>query len=80
MSPRHFARVFRSEVGITPASLVEALRVEAAKRLLESSDLVVDTIAARVGFRRGETLHRAFQRCVGTTPNNYRQHFQRRAS
>jgi len=80
MSPRHFARVFRSEVGATPASLVESLRVEAAKRLLESSDLVVGTIAARVGFRRGETLHRAFQRRVGTTPNSYRQHFQRRAS
>jgi transcriptional regulator GlxA family with amidase domain len=80
MSPRNFARVFRSEVGTTPAAVVEALRVEAARTLLETSDLVIPVIAERVGFQRPETLHRAFQRRVGTTPGNYRQHFQRSVS
>lgn len=80
MSPRNFARVFRSEVGITPAIVVEALRVEAARTLLETSDLVIPVIAERVGFQRPETLHRAFQRRVRTTPGNYRQHFRRSVS
>ena len=32
MSPRHFARAFRDEIGVTPAAYVEAARVEAAKQ------------------------------------------------
>jgi transcriptional regulator GlxA family with amidase domain len=75
MSPRHFARLFRSEAGSTPASAVEAARVEAAKELLQSTDQSVAAVAAAVGFRRPETLHRAFQRQVRTTPDRYRQHF-----
>ena len=35
ISPRHFARLFRAEVGITPATWVEEARVNAARRLLE---------------------------------------------
>jgi transcriptional regulator GlxA family with amidase domain len=80
MSPRTFARAFRREVGTTPAVYVEQLRVEAARRLLETTDLTVTAIARRVGIRHAETLHRAFRRRVGTTPERYRQHFGRRAS
>jgi transcriptional regulator GlxA family with amidase domain len=80
MSPRNFARVFRRETGTTPASYVEDLRVESARRLLEDTDLTVAAIASRVGCRHAETLHRVFRRRVGTTPDRYRQHFGRRAS
>jgi transcriptional regulator GlxA family with amidase domain len=79
MSPRTFARAFRRETGTTPAAFVEQLRVEAARRLLETTDLTVGAIARQVGIRHGETLHRAFRRRVGTTPEMYRQHFRRRA-
>ena len=79
MSPRSFARAFRAETGTTPAAHVEALRVEAARRLLETSDLTVAEIARRVGLAHAETLHRAFVRRAGTTPAAYRQHFARRA-
>ena len=75
MSPRTFARAFRAETGTTPAAYVEALRVEAARRLLETTDLTVAAVARRVGLRHAETLHRAFRRRVGTTPDRYRQHF-----
>jgi transcriptional regulator GlxA family with amidase domain len=78
MSPRSFARAFRTETGTTPASHVESLRVEAARRLLETTDLTVDTVAKSVGLRRVETLYRAFRRRVGTTPDRYRQHFGHR--
>jgi len=75
MSARSFARTFAAETGTTPAAYVEELRVEAARRLLESSDLTVETVAKAVGFRRPETLYRAFRRRVATTPDRYRQHF-----
>ena len=80
MSPRNFARVFRRETGTTPAAYVEALRIESARRLLEDTTLTVAVVAERVGMRHPETLHRAFVRRVGTTPDRYRQHFARRAS
>lgn len=78
MSPRTFARTFRAEIGTTPAAHVEDLRVEAARRLLATTDLGVAAVATRVGFGRPETLHRAFARRVGTTPARYRQHFAHR--
>lgn len=80
MSPRTFARAFKAETGTTPAAHVEALRVEAARRLLEASDLTVGEVARRVGLIRAETLHRAFLRRTGTTPAAYRDHFAHRTS
>ncbi|MEU1431023.1 helix-turn-helix domain-containing protein [Nocardia sp. NPDC005746] len=75
MSERHFARAFRAETGCTPAAFVEDLRVEAARRLLESTELTIAAIARQVGYRHGETLHRVFTRRLATTPERYRQHF-----
>jgi transcriptional regulator GlxA family with amidase domain len=80
MSPRSFARIFRREIGTTPAVFIEQLRVEAAKRLLASSDLTIRAVALRVGFGSSEILHRAFTRRVGTTPSSYRDHFARRGA
>jgi transcriptional regulator GlxA family with amidase domain len=80
MSPRTFARIFRRETGTTPAVYVEAVRVETARRLFETTDLTVAAVAERVGLKHVETLHRAFRRQVGTTPDRYRQHFNSQAS
>jgi transcriptional regulator GlxA family with amidase domain len=73
MSTRNFARTFVAETGITPAFYVEGLRMEAAQRLLETTDLNVDAVALAVGLRRGESLHRAFRCRIGTTPESYRR-------
>jgi transcriptional regulator GlxA family with amidase domain len=77
MSVRSFGRAFRAETGTSPAAAVEALRIEAARRLLETSDLTVGAVARQVGLRSPEVLHRAFRRRVGTTPAAYRDHFNR---
>lgn len=75
MSERTFLRAWRDETGTTPAAHVESLRLEAARRLLETTDLTVDAIARRVGLGRAERLHRAMRRRLGTTPASYRAHF-----
>ena len=75
MSPRTFARAFRAEVGTTPAAFVQASRVEAARRLLESSAMGTAEIARACGFGTVETMHRAFRRTVHTTPGQYRRAF-----
>ncbi|HEX7059669.1 MAG TPA: GlxA family transcriptional regulator [Solirubrobacterales bacterium] len=76
MSPRHFARVFRAEVGVTPAAYVERRRVEHARGLLESGDAAVDAVAAECGFGTVETLRRAFRRNLGASPSQYRERFK----
>jgi transcriptional regulator GlxA family with amidase domain len=76
MSPRNFARVFRAEVGCTPAAYVERVRVEHARRLLETASLSVEDVAAAAGFGSSETLRRAFARRVGASPTEYRDRFR----
>jgi transcriptional regulator GlxA family with amidase domain len=75
MSPRHFARVFREEVGQSPGRFVECVRVEAARRGLEESRRSVEQIASFVGFGTGETMRRAFLRQIGVGPSAYRERF-----
>jgi transcriptional regulator GlxA family with amidase domain len=76
MSPRHFARVFRAEVGCSPAVYVERARIEIAQRLLESTGLSVDGVARDAGFGTVETMRRAFARRVGASPTEYRDRFR----
>ena len=75
MSPRTFARVYAATMGVTPARMVEKLRVEAVRRSLEETDRPIKRIAAECGFGQEERLRRAFARQVGTTPAEYRARF-----
>ena len=76
MSPRNFARAFRSETGMTPAAYVETVRVERARIALEGSDAQVEAIARHCGFGTVETMRRAFHRRLGVGPAAYRSRFQ----
>ena len=75
MSERTFARAFRRETGSTPGDYVEALRVERARLLLETTPAQVDAVAAACGFGTVETLRRAFARRTGVSPSAYRDRF-----
>lgn len=75
LSERHFTRRFRQEVGLTPAAFVNRVRIDHARRLLCGSDASLTEIARGCGFGTVQTLHRASRRAVGTTPEQYRQHF-----
>jgi transcriptional regulator GlxA family with amidase domain len=75
MSPRHFARSFRAETGVTPARYVESVRLEAARRALEDTSLSVGAVANSCGFGTPETLRRVFLRSLGVGPAEYRRRF-----
>jgi transcriptional regulator GlxA family with amidase domain len=75
LSERQFSRIFKSDVGITPAEHVEAVRMEAACRLLETTLVTIEQIARTCGFGTPETMNRAFQRRLNTTPSDHRHHF-----
>jgi transcriptional regulator GlxA family with amidase domain len=76
MTPRTFARAYAVRTGMTPASAVEALRVETARLLLESGQAggVVE-VSKRAGFGDDERMRRAFLRHLGVSPSEYRSRF-----
>jgi transcriptional regulator GlxA family with amidase domain len=76
VSARTFARRFREEVGTTPLQWLLAQRVLEARRLLEETDLPVETIAWRVGFGTAASLRDHFRRATATTPTAYRRSFR----
>jgi len=76
MSVRHFTRVFTAEVGETPGRFVERVRLEAARRELETTSDTLDVIAARCGLGTAETMRRVFQRRLSVAPDSYRRRFR----
>ena len=72
LSPRQFTRLFRAETGVSPARAIEALRIEAARLLLEQSRLSMEEIAVETGFGARERMRRAFVRIYGEAPQAIR--------
>lgn len=75
MSPRTFARRFRSDFGTTPAAWLARQRVLHAQRLLERTELGLDAIAGESGFGSAAVLRQNFARTLDTTPTAYRARF-----
>jgi transcriptional regulator GlxA family with amidase domain len=75
LSERHFSRVFKAEVGVSPADHIESVRLESACRLLESTHASIEQVADTCGFGTTETMNRSFRRRLGTTPGQHRRHF-----
>jgi AraC family transcriptional regulator, transcriptional activator FtrA len=76
MSPRTFARRFQAATGTTPYQWLLRQRVQLAQRLLETTDLSVDSVAERSGFSTAANLRKHFHRSVDTSPQSYRRAFQ----
>ncbi len=80
MSRRTFVRAFRAATGTTPSSWVRSRRLDAARRLLETTDLSIDQIAADCGFGNAVTLRQNVAAAFSTTPTDYRRRFDTRPS
>ncbi|AKU95823.1 Transcriptional regulator [Labilithrix luteola] len=76
MSPRNFARVFKQELGTTPAAYVQRLRLEHARWLLEDKQWGLERIASACGFSDVQLMRRALKRVMGITPGEYRARFR----
>ena len=76
LSERQFTRVFKAQVGATAADHVEAVRLESACRLLETTNKTIEQIAKTCGFGTPETMNRTFRRRLNTTPGDHRHHFR----
>lgn len=79
MSRRSFIRAFRDSTGATPAAWVRSRRLDEARRLLETTDMPIDRVAAECGFGSGVTFRQNFASAFGSTPSSYRRRFDARA-
>ncbi len=77
MTPRTFKRRFSSATGESPISYLQSLRIEQAKRLLESTKHNLDFIIQSVGYEDISSFSRLFKRCTGMAPGAYRVKFGR---
>ncbi|WP_187703105.1 GlxA family transcriptional regulator [Nocardia yunnanensis] len=76
VSERQLTRIFKTDLGTTPAAYIESARVEFARHQLETTDNTLERVATQCGFHTTDTLTRAFRRTLDTTPTEYRNRFR----
>jgi transcriptional regulator GlxA family with amidase domain len=76
LAPRTFVRRFKRATGHTPIAYVQRIRVERAKRMLETTSEPIEEISWAVGYQDPAAFRRLFKRLSGLTPGAYRRRFQ----
>lgn len=75
LSPRTFGRHFKAATGRMPAAYLQAVRIEAAKAMLERDSLPVQQVSSAVGYDDVAFFRALFKRNTGMTPAEYRASF-----
>lgn len=73
LSPGHLTTVVRSKTGRTVQAWITERRHAEARSLLVDTDLAVDEIGRRVGYRDPSYFARSFRKQHGTTPLGWRR-------
>lgn len=68
----YFSSLFHRSIGLRYTEWISLLRVTESVLLLRDTQLSIDEVAKRVGYRERRTFQRAFKRCVGIAPGHYR--------
>ena len=77
LSRRRFTQLFREVTGTSWLAHVRKLRIDHAKKLLESTSRTVLSVAFECGFEDLSTFYRAFKRETDESPNKWRTHKRR---
>lgn len=75
LCPRQFTRRFKTEFKNSPAAFVQRLRLDESRNRLVSTDCSVESVADSVGFNDPDSFRRAFVKCFGVPPQQYRSRF-----
>jgi transcriptional regulator GlxA family with amidase domain len=75
MSERAFLRRFKAATGKPPAAYLQAVRVEAAKAMLEREASPIQIVSEAVGYQDASFFRALFKRETGMTPADYRARF-----
>lgn len=77
ISPRHFKRRFKKATGEAPLAYLQLLRIENAKRRLETTRDTINEITWQVGYEDINSFRRLFKKHTGLSPKEYRNKFAR---
>jgi transcriptional regulator GlxA family with amidase domain len=72
MSERTLARRVRAATGMTPLALLQGVRLNRARRLIETSRLNIEQVAAAVGYEDATALRRLMRKLAGANPSRFR--------
>jgi len=75
MATRTFIRRFKAATGRQPLAYLQALRIEAAKEMLEQGASSVQAVCDRIGYEDIAFFRTVFRRHTGMTPAEYRRAF-----
>ncbi len=67
------SRLFHQKLGITFSRYLTSVRVAEVKRMLETSDEDISSVALRCGFQSISQFNRQFKKMEGMSPSQYRQ-------
>lgn len=73
---RTLNRQFKEVLAITPLKHIQNIRINTAKYLLEASDLTLDKIIEKVGYKDRSTFSKLFSKVTGMPPISYRRQFR----
>jgi AraC family transcriptional regulator of adaptative response / DNA-3-methyladenine glycosylase II len=73
IGPRHLRRLFGEHVGASPRAVVQSRRAHFARRLLEETDLPLETIALTAGYGSARRFRAAIGRAFGRAPHALRR-------
>ncbi|MEQ9565534.1 MAG: helix-turn-helix domain-containing protein, partial [Pseudomonadales bacterium] len=73
---RTIKRRFKAATGNSLIGYIQNLRIEEAKRLLETTHIPIDEISYRISYEDTSFFRRLFKRLTGLTPSQYRRIFQ----
>lgn len=72
-NPSYISRVFKKETGVAFTDYLVEYRMNAARRLLETTDRKISDIAREVSYTNISAFIRTFRRTFGLTPGQYRK-------
>jgi len=73
MSQRTLSRRVRDATGKSTMALVQSVRLNRARMLIESSRLTIDRVAEQVGYEDATALRRLMRKAAGASPSRYRK-------
>jgi transcriptional regulator GlxA family with amidase domain len=77
LSPRHFKRRFKQATGEPPLTYLQKIRIEAAKKRLETTMDSINEITWQIGYEDSSTFRRLFKKHTDLSPRRYRDKFFR---
>ena len=77
---RHFERRFKKATHNTPMEYMQRVKIEAAKKHLETSPKNVNEVMYNVGYADSKAFRNVFKKITGLSPFDYRNKYNKEAA